>query len=355
MHGYTYKHFYPFIIYATLMLVNISGRKINEQQTILAGDVGATKTNLAIFLWNGAALQVQKAASCKTKAYPDLQSLITDSLQNEMQPQKICLGVAGPVQDGNVTVTNLGWQIDETTLSKQFGNVPVRLINDLEATANSLAVLQDEDIFVLHDGDPFREGNAAVIAPGTGLGEAGLYYDDKGYHPFATEGGHCDFVPRTGIDLELYGYLKKLFGHVSQERVISGPGICNIYNFLILEKGHEEPALLRKQMQDHDKATVISQNADAYAICNETIMLFVRYLAVESSNLVLKLKATGGLFIAGGIVPHLLWAFEKDLFMTWFCSAGRMKDLLQNVPVKIILNEKAPLLGAAWYGLQHAV
>lgn len=298
-------------------------------------------------------LAVQKEASCKTKAYKDLHTMLRDFLNSDPLPPKICLGVAGPVLDGKVNMTNLGWSVNAAVLSQQLG-AAVLLVNDLECTANSLAVLEGKDVFVLHEAERFPKGNAAVIAPGTGLGEAGLYCSSNGCHPFATEGGHCGFAPRTDVDLEIFTFFRRTFGHVSQERLVSGPGICALYDFLRNKKGLEEPAWLKEKLLVHDKATVISQNAGECDICHETIQLFLRYLALEAANLVLKLNATGGLFLAGGIVPHLLPFIDKDLFMKWFCDAGRMKPLLREVPVKIILNEKAPLLGAAYYGLQHA-
>ncbi|WP_121356977.1 glucokinase [Flavisolibacter nicotianae] len=336
------------------MLLKIAGTQPKPFTALLAGDVGATKTDLAIFDWTENGLQTRKEGSCKTKAYPDISALLHDFVANEKMPAGICLGVAGPVQGGRADLTNLGWQVEQEALSRQFNQAPVRLVNDLEATAYGLALLDEQDVFVIHEGDRFPTGNAAIIAPGTGLGEAGLFFDGEGYHPFASEGGHVDFVPRTDIDLEIFSFLKKKFGHVSQERVLSGPGICVLYDFLRQKKDREEPAWLKEKLLAHDKATVISQNATECEICRETMELFLRYLAVESANLVLKLKATGGLFIAGGIVPHLLSFLDKDIFLKWFRNAGRLKGLLQQVPVKVLVAKKTALLGAAFYGFRHS-
>ena len=333
------------------MILKIAGQTHAGEKKVLAGDVGATKTNLALCHWDGSRLTIQKNVTYKTKNFQDAGSMIRDFISHEKNPGAISLGVAGPVRDGKVTLTNIGWEIDSKSVSAQLNGIPVSLINDLEASAYGLALLDQKDLFVVQEGRPEAGGNGAVIAPGTGLGEAGLYEGPDGYHPFATEGGHCNFAPVTDLDIEFYSFLRKKFGHVSWERVISGPGICNIYDFLHLEKEGPEPAWLKEKMLAHDKASVISENAGECEICQETMRLFLRYLAEESANLVLKLNATGGLFIGGGIIPHVLSLLNKDDFMKWFSSAGRLKPFLQSVPVKILLNETSPLLGAAWYGI----
>ncbi|SHN36192.1 glucokinase [Chitinophaga sp. CF418] len=320
------------------------------QCTILAGDVGGTKTDLAIFRRDDATLTSVKQAQFKTREFPGLIQMIAYFLEGENMPDVISLGVAGPVQDGKVCITNIPMAVDSFDISKHFSHVPVLLVNDLEATAYGLFALTPRDTFVIHEGKKAIRGNVAVIAPGTGLGEAGLYSDGNASHPFATEGGHCDFAPRNELDTDLYMYLHKKFGHVSWERVVSGPGICNIYDFLVNEKQRKPSLLITEKMQGHDRAAMITKNTDTCPVCKETIELFMRYLAEESANLVLKFKATGGVFIAGGILPQILQLVQKDIFMTCFCDSGRLKTLLQDVPVKIILNREAALLGAAWYG-----
>jgi glucokinase len=333
------------------MILKLAGHTYEGDKDVLAGDIGATKTNLAFCHWNGTGLSVQKTVTYKTKSFQDIGSMIREFIANEKMPGKICLGIAGPVQDGKVSLTNVHWEIEGKALSEEFNQVPVSLINDLEATAYGLAVIEQKNVHELYEGGKEAKGNMAIIAPGTGLGEAGLYQGLDGYYPFGTEGGHCDFAPRTDLDIEFYHFLKRKFGHVSWERVISGPGICTIYDFLRLEKDRSEPAWLKEKILMHDKASVISENAGECEICGETMELFIRYLAEESANLVLKLKASGGLFIAGGIIPHILPILHKEVFMKWFTSAGRLKSFLQSVPIKIVLNDKTPLLGAAWYGL----
>jgi glucokinase len=332
------------------MILKMANNKRKDAQDILAADIGATKTNIAVFHYNGSQFAMRKEATYQTQSFQSPEALISKFVGRDPLPGKISIGVAGPVQEGKVTLTNVSWQIDRRQLSSHF-HTPVFLINDLEATGYGLAVLEDNDLHLLHEGKKAVRGNVAIIAPGTGLGEAGLYFDQAYFHPFATEGGHCDFAPSTGLDTELYHFIKKSVDHVSWERIVSGPGICTIYDFLHREKERGEPAWLKEKMLAHDKAAVITSNADECAICREALELFIQYLARESANLVLKIKATGGLFVAGGIVPQLLPSLHENYFLKWFSGFGRMKNLLQAVPIKIILNKKAPLLGAAYFGI----
>ncbi len=318
-------------------------------EEVLAADIGATKTNMAVLRWDENRFSPGKQATYPTKTFASIETMIREFLGNDRMPAKVCLAVAGPVKQNKVNLTNVHWQIDGQQLSDHYRK-PVLLINDLEATAYGLAVLEGRDVHLVHEGEK-DEGNVAIIAPGTGLGEAGLYFTDGSYYPFATEGGHCSFAPRTDTDMELGRFIQKSFGHVSWERVVSGPGICTLYDFLRYEKEREEPAWIREKMLLHDKATVITSNAGECALCKEALDLFLRYLAEESANLVLKLKATGGLFIAGGIVPHLLPFLHEGDFLKWFSNCGRMKSFLQAVPVQVVLNTKAPLLGAACFGI----
>lgn len=333
------------------MILKIANFKPQGPQDILAADIGATKTTIAICHWDGNAMFISKEATYKTKSFRDMDSLISNFVSNENIPGKICLGVAGPVQGGKAILTNINLEIDGEAISKNFHASTV-LINDLEAAAYGLGILDPADLHVLHEGEDKR-GNAAIISPGTGLGEAGLFYGEEGLHPFATEGGHCDFAPRLDIDIELFRFMRKEFGHVSWERMVSGPGICMIYDFLHQEMEREESVWIREMMQTHDKASVITANAGECEICRETTELFIRYLAEESGNLVLKFKAVGGLYISGGILPELLPVLHEDHFMKWFIGFGRLKNLLQAVPVKIVLNKKLPLLGAAYYGVHQ--
>ena len=323
--------------------------------SVLAGDIGGTKTNLALFSIKGETLTTLKEASYKSQNYESFTRIVDDFLKDTSLPETICIGVAGPVLNGKVKLTNLVWEIDEHEIASHFGISSVHLINDLEAAAYGLAMLENKDTLTVHEGMMDASGNAAVISPGTGLGEAGLFWDGHFYHPLATEGGHCDFAPRDRLDFELYEFLQYQFGHVSWERMVCGPGIFNIYRFLREEKGFEEPAWLGKKITAGDAPAIISQNVVNSILCKETMQLFIRYLAFESANLVLKMKATGGLYIGGGIVPQMIPFFAEYQFNQFFCGSGRMNLLLEKVPVKIILNTKAGLLGAAFYGVQKVL
>lgn len=338
-----------------LLQFNISkeSKASHKSSMVLAGDIGATKTNLALFKVEGDSVATLQETEYKSHDYKNIIELTDTFIKDFPIPDSICFGVAGPVLDGHAKLSNLMWEIDSDELSNHFGVKNVRLINDLEATAYGLAMLNEKDVAVIHSGNEAPVGNAAVIAPGTGLGEAGLYWDGNYYHPFATEGGHSDFAPRNEFDFELQTFLQKKFGHVSWERLVCGPGIVNIYQFLRDEKQREEPEWLKGKFKNADAAAVISQHVKQSEICKETMQVFIRYLAYESANLVLKLKATGGLFIGGGIAPQIVSLLENNVFYSSFCQSGRLNYLLEMVPVKIILNTKTALLGAAWYGTMN--
>jgi glucokinase len=319
---------------------------------VLAGDIGGTKTNLALFKASGDEIVSLHNNSYHTSDFSSLIELLDLFLKDVPDPNKICLGVAGPVLNGNAKLSNIKWDINKNELNKHFKK-DFSIINDLEATAYGLAMLNEEDTFVIHQAKTQISGNAAVIAPGTGLGEAGIYWDGDFYHPFATEGGHTDFAARSTIDFKFFLYLQKQFGHVSWERVLSGPGIIQIYQFLVHELKSEESAFIEEQFKNGYDASIISRNVEKCPLCRETMELFIRLLAFESANLVLKHNATGGLFIGGGIAPFILDFFKKYNFNTYFNQSGRLNDLIENVTVKVILNTKAALLGAAWYGLNR--
>ena len=316
---------------------------------ILAGDIGATKINLALFKYESDHRFALYEAKFISHNYKNIFDVFSEFQQKLPYLDAICVAVAGPVLNDHAKLSNIGWEIDRNDLINHFNSQNVQLINDLEALAYSLPILNEEDITTIHNGDDRANGNIAIIAPGTGLGEAGLYWDGHTHHPFATEGGHCDFSPRNEFDFELYSFLQNKFGHVSWERLVCGPGIVNIYEFLRNEKKRDEPAWLKEEFVNADVALIISRNIDKCEICMETMHLFIRYLAYESANLVLKFKATGGLFIGGGIAPQIISLLKDNIFYSSFCKSGRLNYLLEKVPVKVILNTKAPLLGAAYY------
>lgn len=327
-------------------------QKLANGATLLAADVGGTKTDLALIEIHDGDLSFVKEAVYPSKKFGSLAEVVhTFMAGTASRPERVSIAFAGPVQDGKANATNLGWQLDTRLLIEELGASEVFLINDLEAEAYGLAALTEQDLVTIYPGDGDATGNAAIIAPGTGLGEAGLYWDGAALHPFATEGGHADFAPRTEFDWELHRYLHEKFGHVSWERVLSGPGICNIYDFLRDVKHWEEPAWLREKMKDQEPGAVIGAGArEGCAICVETLDVFVRYLAVEASNLALKLNATGGIFIGGGIPPKI-WSDDlQAIFLEHFIQVGRLRPLIETMPVHVVLNTRAVLLGAAYYG-----
>jgi glucokinase len=318
---------------------------------LLSADVGGTKTDIALF-----ELQDGRMSMVKESVYPSRESSsLTEIVQvfNSQRsiPARMSIAFAGPVQGDTAKATNLDWCVDTKILSRELDIPEVFLLNDLEAEAYGLAALSEEDFIPIYEGDKIGFGNVAIVAPGTGLGEAGMFWDGTALRPFATEGGHTDFAPRTEFDWELLLYLQKQFGHVSWERVVSGPGIYQIYSFLREIKKWEEPPGIRERMKDKDPAVVIGMAAkEGCAICEASIRLFVRYLAIEASNFGLKIKATGGIFLGGGILPKIWNETLRAIFLEHYFQVGRLQALVKSMPVYLIMNPKTALLGAAYFG-----
>lgn len=296
----------------------------------LSGDIGGTKTHLALF--DGK--KIVREEKYLSHEFSSLENILQKFGIEKVE--RACFGVAGPVQEGKSHVTNLPWKIDAKAISSSFKIPHVWLINDLEALAWGVGVLPENDFATLNVGK-LKKGNRAVIAAGTGLGQAGLYWDGKKHHPFACEGGHADFAPRDAKEVEFWSYLHKKYGHVSYERVISGPGIEHLYWFLLEKK------VIREKLQGEDLPRLIAQKKTP-----EVLEWFASLYGGESGNLALKFLAVGGIFIGGGIAPHIL-PFLKKEFMHAFTNKGRFQEMLSEIPVKVVLNEKAALLGAAEY------
>lgn len=322
--------------------------------TVLAADIGGTKTNLALFKKGGPELVKIRSAVYRSADYHSFGDMVRQFSGPSDRPQRISIAIAGPVVNHKASATNLGWGIDLAALKTELEMSDIFLLNDLEANAYGLAALRPDEFWTLNTGNPEQPGNAAIISPGTGLGEAGLFWDGQAYHPFATEGGHADFSPRSPLDVEFLQYLQGQYDHVSWERVVSGMGIYHIFQFLRDVKGHSVPDDLAKKIAVGDPAKVIGEGAqkDCF-ICVNTINLFFKYLAVESSNMALKFKATGGIYIGGGIVPKLLDLLKNSDFFTHFKRAGRLQALMESISVKVVLNPEAALLGAGWYGVGY--
>lgn len=320
---------------------------------LLAGDIGGTKTNLAFFLEEEGNYQKLCFQSFRSKAYQSLEEIVKEfvSTWKEKQKKEIdasCFAVAGPCIEGKCKTTNLPWIIETVNLQKVLGVKDVFILNDLEANAHALEILPKDSFITLLEGKTIK-GNRAVISPGTGLGEAGIYFDGKGYYPFACEGGHAEFGPRGELQLRLCTYLQKKFSHSSYERILSGPGIVNLYEFLRDEEGLEAPTSFQ-QFDPKDLAAQISHGAEAgIFICEKTMELFVAILASEASNLALKFMATGGLFLGGGIPPKILPFLKKENFTENFYDKGRFRSFLEAIRVEVILNDQATLLGACHF------
>jgi len=264
------------------------------------------------------------------------------------RPDVACFGIAGPVHNGRVETSNLPWIIEQSKLAKQIQLPATLLINDLEANAWGIGGLMPEDLTSLNQVGP-AVGNQAVIAPGTGLGEAGLFWDGSRHQVYACEGGHADFAPRGELQIELLRFLRARFGHVSYERILSGPGLLNGYEFLRdQQKGKESPELAAA-MKQGDAAAAISGAAmtGTDPLAEQALDLWIRVYGAEAANLALKAMATGGLFLAGGITPKILSKLQGPLFMQAFLDKGRMRPLVESMPVHVVTNDKAGLLGAA--------
>ncbi len=317
---------------------------------ILAGDIGGTHTRLAFFEERGGRLIPVAEGTFASREHASLEAVLGKFLASHPLPiTYACFGIAGPVRHGRCDATNLPWMVDSSLVAHELGLGRVGLINDLEANAWGIAVLEAADFAVLNEGSSDASGNAAIISAGTGLGEAVLYWDSKQHRPFATEGGHADFAPRNHLEMELLDYLLKQFQRVSYERVVSGPGLLNIYRFLRDSDRGEEPPWLAEQMRQEDPSAVIAQAAlgGKSELCAQVLDLFVSLYGAEAGNLALKVLATGGVYLGGGIAPKIIGKLKDPLFLNAFTAKGRMKPLLQAMPVRVILNDKTALLGAA--------
>lgn len=326
---------------------------------LLAGDIGGTKTNLAIYS-PGAGLRKPLAqATFPSAMYPSLEALVRTFLaQNNLTVDTASFGVAGPVIEGRATITNLPWVMDEKQLVETLGLTSVRLLNDLEAIAHSISMLEPSEIHTLSEGQPVPKGNIAVIAPGTGLGEAFLTWNGTHYRTHTSEGGHCDFAPTNELEIELLRYLLKRFDHVSYERVCSGRGIPNIYAYLRDSVHADEPMWLKEQLAGADDLTPVIVNAaqeGTSELCVDTVNTFVSILGAEAGNMALKVMATGGIYLGGGIPPRILTFLGPERFMHAFRDKGRFVKLLNDMPVHVILNPRVALLGAASHGLELAM
>jgi glucokinase len=317
---------------------------------ILAGDAGGTKTTLALFEPAGGGLTPVREDTLPSRDFTSLEAAIERFLEGGPRGpiEAACIGVAGPVVDGRCVTTNLPWVADERLLAYAIPAGQVRLLNDLEATAHGIFALHEDDLVSLQSGLP-RRGNLAVIAAGTGLGEAIVVVDGRVRIVIATEGGHADFAPRGDLEEDLLRYLRKEFGRVSYERVLSGPGLVNVYRFLRDTGAAPESPEVAALMAEGDPAAVITERGGRLAdrLCATALTVFVSVYGAEAGNLALKALATGGVVVAGGIAPRITPALAAGPFVAAFRDKGRLAPLMETIPVLVALNPGTPLLGAA--------
>lgn len=327
---------------------------------ILAGDIGGTKTNLALYEYVDGVLIARVEHQFSSQKYSTFFDVIEEFLKlfDSSNLDALCLGVAGPVINGTCKTTNLPWLIDSKELKKELSINTVYLLNDLEATAYGMLYLKEEEFVNLNPDAKELDANRAVIAVGTGLGEAMLYYDGENYHPIASEGGHCDFAPLNALQDDLLLWMRRDYPqHVSVERLVSGVGIYTIYQFL-KERGFAPECERMNSLEDgEDKNAMVTECAleEGDPLCLETMRLFVEIYAAEAGNLALKSLSLGGVYIGGGIAPKILPFLTNGDFLSTFVRKGRFEKMLQNIELKIALNPKTALLGAAYFGLDKTL
>lgn len=320
---------------------------------ILAGDVGGTKTVLAWFKRERDAVSLLEERRYDNDRYAGLEEIVGAFLSETPPAEAVegaCFGIAAPIRGDRIKMTNLPWVIDLAGLREHLGTENVSALNDLEAMGYGIETLGADDLFTLHEGQP-RPGNAALIAAGTGLGEALLFWHGGRHHPVASEGGHTDFAPRNRLEVELLEYLWDEFDHVSYERLVSGPGLHIIYRFLRDSRRGEEPAWLAEALSqdDADPAAIISEAAQAQrsGLCEQALELFISLYGAEAGNLALKAFAVAGVYVGGGIVTQILDKLKDGTFVEAVQAKGRYAELMEQIPVKVILDTRTPLRGAA--------
>lgn len=326
---------------------------------ILAGDVGGTKVHLALYEFERGKLSHVRDEKYPAQEHAGLEEIVKKFFEESGRPEvtAACFGVPGPVRGGRLKLTNLPWTLDSRELSIALAIEHLFLINDLEANGYGIPELSADQIFELSAGDPSAVGNRGLVSAGTGLGEALLAWNGKMHTPMASEGGHCDFSARNEIEIDLLRYLQKtLNGRVSFERVVSGIGIKNIYAFLRDEKKLEEPAWLKERMHHEDPNAVIGEVGETgeNELCAKTLDIFAAAYGAEAGNLGLKILSVGGMYLGGGIAPKILKKMQDGTFMKAFTDKGRLADVLVHMPVRIILESRAALIGAAAYAEARA-
>jgi glucokinase len=323
---------------------------------ILAGDVGGTKVHLALFDFSNGELTHIRDQRYPAREYSGLEEIVRQFVTGE-EITAACFGVPGPVREGRLRLTNLPWTLDSRELANHLKIDYVFLINDLQANGYGITELSSDQICILSEGDASQLGNRALISAGTGLGEAFMIWDGHIYVPYPSEGGHADFAPRSEDEIDLLRFLRQKYnGRISFERVVSGQGLTNVYEFFRDVRGLEEPAWLAERMASEDPNAVITELAMAARseICEKATDIFVSAYGAEAGNLALKVLALGGLYVGGGIAPRILDKLKDGTFMKAFTDKGRLSQLLVNTPVRVILEPRTALMGAAAYAEARA-
>lgn len=322
---------------------------------LLAGDIGGTKTVLALYSVEGNLPAPVRKERYASQNYHSLGDMVAEFLADmPVNIARASFGVAGPVENNRAQVTNLPWVIERAELEGRI-QAPVRLLNDLNAIAHAIPFLNPSDLQTLNAGAPSAKGTLGVVAPGTGLGEAFLTWSGNRYHAHSSEGGHADFAPVNALQMELLKYLQARFGHVSFERVCSGSGIPNIYAFLKDSGKYQEPDWLKEELRQATDATPIIVRAgveNRAEICSATLDLFADILGSEAGNMALKIFATGGIYLAGGMPARILPRLQQPSFLQAFTQKGRLMEMLKNIPIHVVTNPEAALFGAACHGFE---
>lgn len=318
---------------------------------ILAGDVGGTKTNLALYRRHGDRISRERIATYPSRDFPGLEAILRRFLAEGATVGRACIGVAGPIVAGRCRLTNLEWVVEEESLRRCLGAREAYLVNDLQAMSAAVPFLPPESVATLQKGEPDHRGNVAVLAAGTGLGEGFLIGTGNGYLPLASEGGHVDFAARTAEEMRLHAFLRRMYGRVSVERVLSGPGLRDIHRFLRESEGAAEPQDVAAETGGENPQHAIVRHglAGTSPACGGALRIFSSLYGAEAGNLALQYLATGGVYLGGGIAPAILPALREEGFLSAFHDKGRMAELLARIPIYVILDPSAPLLGAAYY------
>lgn len=323
----------------------------------LVGDIGGTKTNIAVLDFSGGKFKTEFEVSFLSKDYDSLRTIVKkvydESLKGKFNITKACFGVAGPVKNGKCDATNLPWLVDSKKIAEvlTLNTSDVFLLNDLEAAAYGIECLEDKDLTTLNKGEEQKGGTRCLISAGTGLGESIMVFDGKNYRPIPSEGGHTDFAPRNKIEMDLLENLMDKYGRISYERVLSGPGLANVYEFFKKTSYQDISAWLSERIKQEDPSAVISEVAMSKKdeACEKALDLFVSVYGAEAGNLALKSLATGGVYIGGGIAPKIIDKIKEGSFMQAFTNKGRLSVMISQMPVKVILNSKHPILGCGNY------